>query len=68
MVVSLEKTGVKTWATYPGGQSGNPGSAHYNDMLDRWTKGQYFTMLFLHSADEKTNRILSATQLNPEKK
>jgi penicillin amidase len=68
MVVSLEKTGVKTWATYPGGQSGNPGSAHYSDMLDRWTKGQYFTMLFLHSADEKTNRILSATQLNPEKK
>jgi penicillin amidase len=68
MVVSLEPSGVKTWATYPGGQSGNPGSAHYNDMLERWTKGQYFSMLFLSKPDEKSNRILYTTQFNPEKK
>jgi penicillin G amidase len=68
MVVSLEQSGVKTWATYPGGQSGNPGSAHYSDMLERWTKGQYFPMLFLSKPDEKSNRIFYTTQLNPEKK
>jgi penicillin amidase len=68
MVVSLEPSGVKTWATYPGGQSGNPGSAHYSDMLERWTKGQYFPMLFLGKPNEKSNRILYTTQLNPEKK
>ena len=68
MVVSLEKTGVKTWATYPGGQSGNPGSAHYSDMLGRWEKGQYFEMLFLRQPNEKTNSILYTIQLNPEKK
>jgi penicillin amidase len=39
MVVSLEKSGVRAWATYPGGQSGNPGSPHYLDMLGRWTDG-----------------------------
>jgi penicillin amidase len=46
MVVSLEKDGVKTWAIYPGGQSGNPGSAHFSDLLERWTKGQYHRLSF----------------------
>jgi penicillin amidase len=67
MVVSLEPSGVKTWATYPGGQSGNPGSAHYSDMLERWTKGEYFPMLFLTNPDEKANQILYTTQFNPAK-
>jgi penicillin amidase len=46
MVVSLERTGMRAWATYPGGQSGNPGSAHYIDMLDRWLNGKYFVLHF----------------------
>ncbi|HYC85171.1 MAG TPA: penicillin acylase family protein, partial [Chryseosolibacter sp.] len=33
MVVSLEKSGVKAWGTYPGGQSGNPGSRFYDNLL-----------------------------------
>jgi penicillin amidase len=68
MVVSLEKTGVKTWATYPGGQSGNPGSAHYSDMLERWTKGQYFSLLFLQKPEEAVTKVVLTTNLNPEKK
>jgi penicillin amidase len=36
MVVSLEKTGVRAWGVYPGGQSGNPGSPYYNNMLNTW--------------------------------
>jgi penicillin amidase len=65
MIVSLEKTGIKTWATYPGGQSGNPGSKHYSDMLDRWVKGHYYPMLFLQTAQEPSPRIFYSTQLNP---
>lgn len=68
MVVSLEKSGVKTWATYPGGQSGNPGSKHCDDMIDRWTKGQYFQMLFLPNADSKDSRVMTSTTLNPASK
>ncbi len=68
MIVSLEKSGVKTWATYPGGQSGNPGSAHYNDMLGRWTKGEYFNMVFQHKPDDLKERVLTSTTLTPEKK
>jgi penicillin amidase len=36
MVVSLEKTGVKAWGTYPGGQSGNPASRYYTHLIRSW--------------------------------
>lgn len=68
MVVSLEKSGVKTWATYPGGQSGNPGSKHYGDMLGRWTRGEYFQLLFLTTADNKNSRIMTTSTINPTTK
>jgi penicillin G amidase len=67
MIVSLEKSGVKTWATYPGGQSGNPGSPHYDDMLGRWTTGTYFEMLFLQNPEGK-ERVLTTTTLKPAAK
>jgi penicillin amidase len=66
MIVSVEPDGPKAFATYPGGQSGNPGSIHYNSMLDRWANGTYFSMLFLRQADQSADRILFSTTLNPE--
>jgi penicillin amidase len=54
MVVSLEKGGVKAWGVYPGGQSGNPGSPYYNNMIEPWTKARYFKMNFVSSADMLT--------------
>ena len=68
MVVSLEKTGIKTWATYPGGQSGNPGNIHFTDLLDRWVNDKYFELLFMHNVDDGRGRIVSTTQLNPASK
>jgi penicillin amidase len=65
MVVSLEPSGIKTWATYPGGQSGNPGSNHYSDLLPRWAKGNYFPLLFLQAPDENIQKVFYTTQLNP---
>jgi penicillin amidase len=38
MVVELGDT-IRAWATYPGGQSGNPLSRHYDDGLARWIAG-----------------------------
>ncbi|WKZ61155.1 MAG: penicillin acylase family protein [Cyclobacteriaceae bacterium] len=66
MIVSVEPDGPKAFATYPGGQSGNPGSVHYNSMLDRWANGTYFRMLFLRQADQSADRILFSTTLNPK--
>ena len=39
MVVELGPN-VAAWATYPGGQSGNPLSAHYRDFLPGWLAGE----------------------------
>lgn len=66
MVVSLVPSGIKAWATYPGGQSGNPGSAYYSDLLSRWVKGEYYPLLFMKSPDDHIQKIFYSTQLNPK--
>ncbi|MBL0744048.1 penicillin acylase family protein [Chryseolinea lacunae] len=65
MITSLEKSGVKMWGIYPGGQSGNPGSAHFKDMLQPWVDGQYFPIPFLRSSATQDQAISFTTQLNP---
>ena len=37
---------MKAYCLYPGGQSGNPGSKYYDDMIDTWAKGQYYVAKF----------------------
>jgi penicillin amidase len=34
----------KAYCVYPGGESGNPGSKFYDNMIDTWAKGQYYTV------------------------
>lgn len=63
MVVSLEKTGIKAWGVYPGGQSGNPGSYYYNNMLDTWTADKHFSLSFLQSPEQ--GQSLYTVSLNP---
>ncbi|WP_423738034.1 penicillin acylase family protein [Chitinophaga caseinilytica] len=48
MVVELGKE-TKGWGIYPGGQSGNPGSKFYDNMVDDWVAGKYYS---LHVYDE----------------
>ena len=64
MIVSLEKSGVKAWGTYPGGQSGNPGSRYYNNLLPSWSAGQYYQLLFMRRSDERPMSSVRST-LNP---
>jgi penicillin amidase len=56
MVVELGDE-IKAYGVYPGGQSGNPGSPYYDNMLDAWATGQYFSLLFLKNADTANDRI-----------
>jgi penicillin G amidase len=67
MIVSLEKSGIRMWGVYPGGQSGNPGSVHYSSMLDHWVNGKYFPLLFMQSPEDGINRIHYTTQLMRQK-
>lgn len=48
---------TKGYGIIPGGQSGNPGSFYYDDMLQTWKEGKLKELLFLHSATETSPRI-----------
>ncbi len=50
MVVELGPE-VVAWATYPGGQSGNPLSRHYRDFLPQWLAGELDSLVVPSRAD-----------------
>jgi penicillin amidase len=41
---------VRAWGTYPGGQSGNPASARYDDRLTQWVHGELAPLRFPRDA------------------
>jgi penicillin amidase len=67
MIVSLEKEGMKAWGVYPGGQSGNPGSKYYNNMVSSWANGKYYQLKFVNSPDAMKTEAISTTLISPEK-
>jgi len=67
MVVSLEKSGVKALGIYPGGQSGNPGSPFYANMVKPWAEAHYNTMFFVTKPEDLSGTSISTTNLNPAK-
>lgn len=59
MVVQLDKEWPKAYGLYPGGQSGNPGSKFYDNMIDKWTKGELNELLFMKSKEQTDKRIIA---------
>ncbi len=43
---------INATGIYPGGQSGNPGSPYYDNMVEDWAAGRYQKLLFVNSPDE----------------
>ncbi len=58
MVVELGPT-PKAYGIYPGGQSGNPGSPYYLNLMDKWEKGELNELVFLSSPDQQHARLTS---------
>ena len=58
MIVELGKN-VKGHGVYPGGQSGNPGSPFYDNMIDTWAEGKLYALFFMQSPDDKSGKIIS---------
>lgn len=67
IIIELDPNGVKAWGHYPGGQSGNPGSKYYDNMIEAWAKGDYYDLLFLASLDESNSRIIFSQTLTSNK-
>lgn len=55
MIVELTPQGPKAYGIYPGGQSGNPGSKHYNEFTEPWRVGSYRNLQYVKKASELKN-------------
>lgn len=67
MVVQLDGEWPTGYGLYPGGQSGNPGSIYYDNMIDRWANGDLDTLLFMKTVDEQSPRLQRRMVLKPKK-
>ena len=63
MIVELtDKT--EAWGIYPGGQSGNPGSKFYDNLIDDWVAGKYKRLWVMEEAEAKDSRVLFTINFN----
>jgi len=62
MVVELG-TKPKGHGVYPGGQSGNPGSFYYDDMINTWANGKLNDLYLMQSVTDTSAKIISRWQL-----
>ncbi|SMG34761.1 penicillin amidase [Marivirga sericea] len=60
MIVSMEDP-IKAYGVYPGGQSGNPGSYYYDNLIDSWSKGEYYELENKANASDLNNIIFTQT-------
>ncbi len=48
---------TEAYGVYPGGQSGNPGSPYYDDMIDNWATGKYYKLWFMRDGDKTDKQV-----------
>lgn len=63
MVVELGKT-PKGHGVFPGGQSGNPGSKFYDNMIDTWAKGELYDLYFMQRPDDTNSKIIANLKIS----
>ena len=62
----VEMTSPPTgYGIYPGGQSGNPGSKYYDNLIDPWASGDYINLLFMQDEQDLTD-IMASQKLIPQ--
>jgi penicillin amidase len=62
----VDQGDMKGYVVYPGGQSGNPGSKYYDNMVKTWAEGNYYQANFIHSADELGSKKLFTITFLPK--
>jgi penicillin amidase len=50
---------VKAFVSYPGGQSGNPGSKYYDNFINTWADGKYYEAMFMKSESDYSDSMVS---------
>ena len=57
MIVELGPE-VRAYGIYPGGQSGNPGSPFYDQMISDWAIGNYYELFYMKTLEDKRQPII----------
>jgi penicillin amidase len=57
MVVSLT-TKTEAYGVYPGGQSGNPGSKFYDNFVNDWAAGKYYSLWMMTKKEAGDKRVM----------
>lgn len=63
----VDEGSMKGYVVYPGGQSGNPGSKYYDNMVATWAKGEYFETNFVAKPEDLGAKRLFTLTLKPKK-
>ncbi|WP_210489668.1 penicillin acylase family protein [Rufibacter aurantiacus] len=58
---------IQAWGVYPGGQSGNPASRFYDNLLNDWQVGKLHPLLFLRSANDRKEQTNVVWVMNGKK-
>ena len=56
MIVQLTES-TDAYGVYPGGQSGNPGSKFYDDFVDTWMHGKYYSLWMMKRNETGDKRV-----------
>jgi len=65
MVVELGEE-IRAWGVIPGGQSGNPGSPYYDNLVDEWAEGEYVPLIFEPEGSFPEDAIFRTVTFKPE--
>ena len=61
----VDEGAMKAYVVYPGGESGNPGSAYYDNMIGSWAKGQYYEANFIKQGNDLGAKKLFVSTFKP---
>ena len=64
MVIEMTQP-IHAFAVYPGGQSGNPGSKFYDNFIDTWERGEYYTLFYMHKEDTNADQVKWKMSFHP---
>jgi len=64
MIVSLTPE-TEAYGVYPGGQNGNPGSRFYDDFVDSWAAGKYYSLWVMKMSDASDKRVKWTMTFSP---
>jgi penicillin G amidase len=58
MVVELSNP-IKAYGVYPAGEEGNPGSKYYDNFVDTWASGSYYTLWMMKDNEANDKRVMA---------